>query len=705
MADEKILIEIEVDNDQALKDLDEQNREIKELEQNLKTLKDQEGKNSQEYQKTAQKLKQTRQERSQNLRLIQSEKGSLNELRANLAKLTRQRNAVNTSTKEGAEEFKRLNEAIKKQNDSIKKAEQSGGDFRRSVGNYTGALEDAIPALKLLNFTMLANPVGLIVAGITALIAAFGKTEKGAKMLNTAMAVLNVVFDTLVGFVGEFAVGIVEAFENPVESLKNFANLVQNYVLEKIEALIETYGYLGKVIRDVFRGEFESAIENAKKAGESFANASPIVDLFEATADVVSDVTEKVEKNVKATIELEDATWKLNRSMLATQKEIKKLEGQESILSSRAEDSTLSFQEQAKAQEELIDVQKRKSQQQEKLINDEIDLIKRQLDIAKRNGQDTLELQRELTEKQKELTDVRNQAALDEENNLKITRQRKQDIWEQELDFIIDVGEKEREVFAQRAADENLTVEERKQALADYQSSYDQFLQAQRSQFNELGLTDEELNRLLGIKDPAELAKAITAIEEVNGIEKNRLREVLIEFKNAELEKQKAVEDSEKSIKATREKAAEEEKALRRQVADYNANLLNAGLNLAKTIAGENEDLVKAIGYVQVAVNTAQGIMRAFADLPYPAAVPAALAVAATGAAQAIAISRADSSGSVSSVPVSAGTMPNTSAADQNAQQTQALEQAIASIGVSVSVSEINDVQNNVQVTESQASI
>ncbi len=705
MADEKILIEIEVDNDKALKDLDEQNREIKELEQNLKTLKDQEGKNSQEYQKTAQKLKQTRQERSQNLRLIQSEKGSLNELRANLAKLTRQRNAVNTSTKEGAEEFKRLNEAIKKQNDSIKKAEQSGGDFRRSVGDYKSALDGVIPSFQGLNIAMLANPIGLIVAGFTALIAAFGRTEKGAKVLKTALAIVNVVFDTLVGYVGEFAVGIYDAFTNPQESIKSFANLVQNYVLEKVDALIDTFGYLGKVIRDGFKGDFESAIENARKAGESFANANPYVDLFKATADVVSDVSKKVKENVTATIELEDATWKLNRSMLATQKEIKKLEGQESILASKAEDSTLSFQEQAKAQEELIEVQKRKSQQQEKLINDEIDLIKRQFDIAKRNGQDTLELQRELTEKQKELTEVRNQTALDEENNLKITRQRKQDIWEQELDFIIDVGEKEREVFAQRAADENLTVEERKQALADYQSSYDQFLQAQRSQFNELGLTDEELNRLLGIKDPAELAQAITDLDNLSEVEKNRLREVLIEFKNAELEKQKAVGDSEKSIKATREKAADEEKALRRQVADYNANLLNAGLNLAKTIAGENEDLVKAIGYVQVAVNTAQGIMRAFADLPYPAAVPAALAVAATGAAQAIAISRADSSGSVSSVPVSAGTMPNTSAADQNAQQTQALEQAIASIGVSVSVSEINDVQNNVQVTESQASI
>ncbi len=708
MADEKILIEIEVDNDKALKDLDKQNREIEELEQNLKTLKDQEGKNSQEYQKTAQKLKQTRQERSQNLRLIRSEKGSLNELRANLAKLTTQRNAVNTSTEEGVRKFQKLNEAIKKQNDSIKEAEQAGGDFRRSVGNYGSAIGDIIPVFKSLNITMLANPVGLIVAGITALIAAFGKTEKGAKMLKTALAIVNVVFDTLVGYVGNLVVDLVEVFENPVESLKKFANMFQNYILGKFETFIDGLGLAGDAIAKLFKGDFKGAVEDAGKATKKFVEVSPITDLFKGIVEEGEKVVDTVQKNVTATIELEDATWKLNRSMLATQKEIKKLEGQEAVLASRAEDATLSFQEQAQAQEELIAVQKRKFQQQESLVNQEITLIQKQLDIAKRNSQDTLEIQRELTEKQKERTEIRNQANLDEENNLKVTRQRKQDIWEQELDFIIDVGERERAVLEERATNEDLTIEQRKQALADYQANYDQFLAAQRNQFEELGLSEEELNALLGIKDPAELAKAITDIDYLSEVQKNRLREVMIEYKNSELERAKVTEDSEKAITNSLRVEAQARIEIERQVADSRAQLLASGFTLAKALASKNEKLVKAIGLVEVAVNTARGIMNAFATLPYPAAIPAALSIAATGAAQAIAITSTSPSGGAvdTSLPSSTSTTTaNTSSADQALAEQAALEGAIANLGLTVSVTEINDAQNNVQVTQDTSTI
>ena len=94
MADEQVLIEIKVDNEQALRDLSKQNAEIQELEQSQKFLAQQGLKNTKEYQKQATQLKKLRSERNQNLKAISSEKGSLNELRANLANLTRQRNAL-----------------------------------------------------------------------------------------------------------------------------------------------------------------------------------------------------------------------------------------------------------------------------------------------------------------------------------------------------------------------------------------------------------------------------------------------------------------------------------------------------------------------------------------------------------------------------------------------------------------------------------
>ena len=99
--------------------------------------------------------------------------------------------------------------------------------------------------------------------------------------------------------------------------------------------------------------------------------------------------------------------------------------------------------------------------------------------------------------------------------------------------------------------------------------------------------------------------------------------------------------------------------------------------------------------------------MNAFATLPYPAAVPAAIAVAATGAAQALAItSTSNGGGSIdASLPSGDTTTPNTSAADQALAEQAALETAIANLGLTVSVTEINDAQNNVQVTQQTSQI
>ncbi len=724
MADEKILLEIEVDNDAAIVQLEKQNKEIEQLEKSQKDLAKQGKKNSKEFQLQAKQLKDVRKERNENIKSLDVQSGSLQAQRNKLSALKSEWANVDQTTKQGAQRFKELTKEAKKLNDEIKEQEEGVGDFRRSVGEYGNALKGIIPAtgdfggaLEGVSQVIKLNPIGLLISGVVALFAAFSKTEKGAKFFKIALAVINTVFETLVGSVGTLAEDLIDVFNNPTESLKNFANLVENYVLSKVDILIDMFGFLGDVIKKVFEGDFDGALESAKKAGEAYIDANPFVDLFEASADAAGDFTKKIIENVDATIKLETQNYALQRSMLATQKQIAKLEGQEAQLQKQAEDSTLSFQDQAKAQEELQKVQEQRFKKQESLISDEISIINQRFAIAKKNNQDTLEIQRELTEKTKELIGVRNEAALSEVENLQISRQRKQDIWEQELDFIIDVGEREREVYAQLASDESLSIEERQAALKNYQNSYNTFLQAQRSQFNELGLTDEEIDRLLGIKDPAELAKAVTALEEVNGIEKNRLREVLIEFKNAELEKADVARSAEESIRKERQitlditaKKLDEEKQLRRQLANDSVSLLNDVFNFAKVLGKKDEKLQQDLGIAQAVINTAVGVTKAFAQLGPIGGIPAAAGIAVKGATQIAAIKAASNGGGGGGTgDISGGALsqqaPDTTQIDQQIAQQEALQAAISNLGLTVSVTEINEVQNAVQVSEQTSQI
>ena len=503
MADEKILLEIEVDNDAAIVQLEKQNKEIEQLEKNQKDLAKQGKKNSKEFQLQAQQLKAVRKERTDNIKSLDVQSGSLQSQRNKLSALKSEWANVDQTTKQGAQRFKELTKEAKNLNDEIKEQEEGVGDFRRSVGEYGNALKGIIPAtgnfggaIEGVAQGVKLNPIGLLISGVVALFAAFSKTEKGAKFFKVALAVINTVFETLVGSVGTLAEDLIAVFNNPTESLKNFANLVENYVLSKVDILIDMFGFLGDVIKKVFEGDFDGALDSAKKAGEAYVAANPFVDLFEASAEAAGDLTEKIIENVDATINLENQNYALQRSMLATQKQIAKLEGQEAQLQKQAEDSTLSFQDQAKAQEDLQKVQEERFKKQEGLISQEISIINQRFAIAKKNNQDTLAIQQELTEKTKELIGVRNEAALSETENLQISRQRNQDIWEQELDFIIDVGEKEVEIYKKIAEDESLSIEERKAALKNYETAYANFLATQRKQIEEEGPSEEEFNRL-----------------------------------------------------------------------------------------------------------------------------------------------------------------------------------------------------------------
>ena len=283
---------------------------------------------------------------------------------------------------------------------------------------------------------------------------------------------------------------------------------------------------------------------------------------------------------------------------------------------------------------------------------------------------------------------------------------------------MFDVGEKRRVVFENQALNENNSLAKREEGLANYNANLTQFLQAQRSSFEEEGLTEEEFDRLLGIADPEKLAEAITAQETLSEIEKNRLREVFIEFENAEVEKAEVEQKFADISQGIKDKTAEEDKKRietqkNLQISSANAYLgvLSGVLQTAGSLAGENFALQKAFSIGQAIINTAQGITKAFAQ-GGPLGFATGGAVAAAGAIQVakIASTTPESGGNIPTPNIGGGATPtqpqiDTSSADTAQAENEALEAAISRIGLSVSVTEINDAQVQVSEAESGSSI
>lgn len=102
-------------------------------------------------------------------------------------------------------------------------------------------------AQRLLNAVMKANPVGLAVAGIAALI-----------------AVITTCWNKFAGF----RAVILTVWD----ALKGFGKAIMNLVVSRVVSLVQSVGKLGQALGRLFSGDFSGAWESAKEAGRLLLN-------------------------------------------------------------------------------------------------------------------------------------------------------------------------------------------------------------------------------------------------------------------------------------------------------------------------------------------------------------------------------------------------------------------------------------------------
>lgn len=102
-------------------------------------------------------------------------------------------------------------------------------------------------AQRLLNAVMKANPVGLAVAGIAALI-----------------AVITTCWNKFAGF----RAVILTVWD----ALKGFGKAIMNLVVSRVVSLVQSVGKLGQALGRLFTGDFSGAWESAKEAGRLLLN-------------------------------------------------------------------------------------------------------------------------------------------------------------------------------------------------------------------------------------------------------------------------------------------------------------------------------------------------------------------------------------------------------------------------------------------------
>src|SRR5574343_1806905 len=86
-----------------------------------------------------------------NTTLMTSQEGSVHALRAQLAKNTKELNAMSAATRNNTDEGKALVTETKEISDKLKEMEKAVGDNRRNVGNYAESIDEALKNTKGLS--------------------------------------------------------------------------------------------------------------------------------------------------------------------------------------------------------------------------------------------------------------------------------------------------------------------------------------------------------------------------------------------------------------------------------------------------------------------------------------------------------------------------------------------------------------------------
>ena len=183
--------------------------------------------------------------------LLDSQADSVDALRAQLAKNTKELNAMSASQRNNTEEGQALAEQTKEISDRLKEMESAVGDNRRNVGNYTESVTEAIQqttglgkansalsaiistgttTLKTLFTVMKANPfvaiASLIVAIGSAVVGVMKRNDQLMDSLKAAFAPFEVIIGRILDAVANMLGALGGALEWVVDKVTGFLDML-----------------------------------------------------------------------------------------------------------------------------------------------------------------------------------------------------------------------------------------------------------------------------------------------------------------------------------------------------------------------------------------------------------------------------------------------------------------------------------------------
>ena len=515
------------DFEQAEKELTATEKERIKLQKKLAQLNEEEYKQNvilkNQIQAKNKELKEEAKETLGQVKAYEKKAKLLNELRKQYKNLIVQEGKATKETRELKKEIQALDTELKDVDADV-------GQFQRNVGDYANAIKDAGSDI---SGAFTGGLIGGAIGGALSKAGDFFSSSKEAgsnakKALIPILAGLQVAFSSLVDIIPVLAKDLKVLF---LEMKKGFTELTNPFT--------DVTDQIAEFDKEI--NELESNFKG-KGYGDAFSNFGDRVD------KVTEQMLENLEVNRKAELQI----LRLSRS-------VSKLTAEEEKLRTEADDNNRSFDERAKKFEQAriladkrtkaeVALAKAQLKVQEGLVLEQLkqagvseNLTNLLSDQARANkvNEETLGAYVEALNAVTDAEGQRNQQiAQDSKEANDIAR----DLFEQNLDYALDYTDNQKAINERLINDETLTLETRKNLLAETNAIFEKALSDQVALFEGQTGTTIDINTLLNAEDSGTLLETVRALG-MGEIETQRLLEVIRDYKTGVQDLNEAQQD------------------------------------------------------------------------------------------------------------------------------------------------------------------
>jgi len=198
-------------------------------------------------------------------------------------------------------------------------AKTETGLLSMAMGKFKMAMAAAGKTAKLLfgsiKAGIMSTGIGALVLAVVSLLSYFKKTQRGAEMLERAMAGFGAVVDVITDLFSKAGEMMVGAFKNPKQAIADLWAAIKKNLVNRVEGLIDSFKALGKVIKGVFSLDWDEVTEGAKEYGTALIQVGTGMDVEQQKnfAKGIREVAKEMNNEADAAMRLKGILQKIRR--------------------------------------------------------------------------------------------------------------------------------------------------------------------------------------------------------------------------------------------------------------------------------------------------------------------------------------------------------------------------------------------------------